>query len=65
MSYTRVGSDSDVYAYASMGRRWHCMPCGIFKDLLSLRKHLLEHRKKGDKVPKRCFDRIDSEIQDE
>lgn len=41
-----------------------CMPCGNFKDLLSLRKHLLEHRKKGKKVPKRCLDRIDSEIRE-
>jgi len=62
MAYARFGKDSDVYVYESAHGGWVCERCGNFSDLMALKKHLLEHKERGDKVPQRAIDEIQSEI---
>jgi len=72
MSYCRAnGIDSDVYVIATAHATaekdgWWCCGCDSEDNFFTTREgmveHLLQHRKKGDKVPERTFERLAREI---
>lgn len=66
MSYCRAnGVDSDVYVIGT-GSRWWCCGCDFEDNFFETREemveHLRQHRKEGDKVPERTFERFAKEI---
>lgn len=67
MSYCRTGDDSDVYVvYNAHG--YNCLGCSLTPDYQwpdacfetpdEMLSHLSSHKKAGEKVPKRCIERI-------
>ena len=62
MAYARFSRKSDVYVYASKNG-WICASCDTFSDLSGLKKHLLKHRKRGDRVPQDALDAINAEMK--
>lgn len=71
MSYCRAGDDSDVYVYNnSSSLKYECCGCEMIKDFdcdtpEEMLKHLTEHKKQGDKVPRYAIKRLKKEIKGE
>lgn len=72
MSYCRKnGEDSDVYLFLHVGGWLECCGCNLDPEhphyiafsRIEMIKHLGEHRKQGDKVPERAFDRLRRELR--
>lgn len=64
MSYCRFGADSDIYLIAHVNGGWVCY-CDKMVSLDSpedVEAHLLNHRRRGDKVPEYALARIRSEM---
>jgi hypothetical protein len=66
VSYCRIGEDSDVYVVKNLdhfGGGWTCFCDSRFHGNTydAIIMHLIEHRRIGDKVPERVFDRLYAE----